>query len=180
VQNNPSAFTDTYWSINSLKVYQSNGASPQSNIATSSSMSQSTSASQAVSTTSALTTPASSASATQPTSMTSVYVPTSATKPQSSQETVSALNESDFGPAQSAADRAQATASALLDAANGLKNSALGAAAQAEATASALLSGAFPSNGEAQTANARNRKRSHLEKHSWLKHPRRHGGGGLS
>ena len=28
VQNNPSAFTDTYWSINSLKVYQENGGAP--------------------------------------------------------------------------------------------------------------------------------------------------------
>jgi Glycosyl hydrolases family 16 len=28
VQNTPSAFTDTYWSINSLKVYQNNGAAP--------------------------------------------------------------------------------------------------------------------------------------------------------
>jgi hypothetical protein len=28
VQNNPSAFTDAYWLVNSLKVYQSNGQAP--------------------------------------------------------------------------------------------------------------------------------------------------------
>ena len=39
VQNNPSAFADTYWSINSLKVYQNNGGAPLTSSATPSSTS---------------------------------------------------------------------------------------------------------------------------------------------
>ena len=39
VQNSPSAFSDTYWSINSLKVYQENGGAPVTSSASASSAS---------------------------------------------------------------------------------------------------------------------------------------------
>ncbi|KAK5073328.1 hypothetical protein LTR24_010349 [Lithohypha guttulata] len=65
VQDNPSAFMETYWSINSLKVYQQNGQAP---VPTSSSVSVSIPA-----TTTSTSVPATSAS---PSSLTSVTVPT--------------------------------------------------------------------------------------------------------
>lgn len=64
VQNNPSAFSDTYWSVNSLKVYQENSAAATSSAtasSTTSTISVSTSISTTItstqSTTSAQTTP---------------------------------------------------------------------------------------------------------------------------
>jgi Glycosyl hydrolases family 16 len=57
VQNNPTAFAETYWSINSLKVYQENGVSPSpSSSSSTSSASASSTVSAATSTTSQPTT----------------------------------------------------------------------------------------------------------------------------
>ena len=95
VQNNPSAFTDAYWSVNSLKVYQSNGAAPQS-------------------TPSAVTTPAAASTpvpAPRPTSIPGWSSSPPAFVPQQQQQhTVSALQASLFSAPTTAPVAAQALA----------------------------------------------------------------------
>lgn len=56
VTNNPSAFADTYWSINSLKVYQENGGAPVTSSASTSSAPSASSTSLAATTSSQPTT----------------------------------------------------------------------------------------------------------------------------
>jgi hypothetical protein len=104
VQNNPSAFTDSFWQVNSLKVYQSNGAVSKSIVAESSSsgaaavsvaVSSASSAPKAISSTSAFQVQSTAAASTPAPTPAPTTLATSAQKPQ--YKTVSALQWNQFG-----------------------------------------------------------------------------------
>jgi hypothetical protein len=107
VQNNPGAFTDAYWQVNSLKVYQSNGQAVNKAIAVESTENGAVASSQAVSTAVRVSTATSTTSAAKAASVTPASQPTStptaapttlATSAQKPKyKTVSALQWNQFG-----------------------------------------------------------------------------------
>ncbi len=105
VQNNPGAFTDAFWQVNSLKVYQSNGQTVNKSVAIESANSSAVASSQIVSSAVPIanetSTTAAAASTTPPSTLALTTAPSPTTMATSAQEpkykTVSALQWDEFG-----------------------------------------------------------------------------------